>query len=96
MTTAAEFPVTVKGGQPLPEIRFGYVIKIPEKPVHRTLEQTIMIDAKGETVPVNTPAPAPAVAPNAVAAPTRAAPAAPATPSGPAGPGPDAPANPNS
>jgi hypothetical protein len=35
MTTDTEFPVTVKAGQAAPEMRFGYVIRIPEKPVHR-------------------------------------------------------------
>jgi hypothetical protein len=61
MTSEEEFPAMVKIGQASPPIHFGYVIKIPEKPVHRTLEQTIRIDATGDAVPVKE-APKPTVA----------------------------------
>ncbi len=92
MTTEAEFAVTMKTGQPVPEIRFGYMIQILEKPVRRTLAQTIMIDATGEAVPVKSQSsgsvtPVPDAATQPAASPSPVAPAAPVAPapSGPLG-----------
>jgi hypothetical protein len=85
MTTPEEVPVFLKMGERAPEIQFGYVIRVPEKPVHRTLVETITIDQSGAAAPVKSPAPTPA--PATPATPSQTAPAAPVapTPSGPTG-----------